>query len=33
MTGVTQPGKMAGWVAPPSRGVHQQPIDYEYVRI
>jgi benzoyl-CoA 2,3-dioxygenase component B len=30
---VTEPGKMAGWVAPPSRGVHQKPIDYEYVRI
>jgi benzoyl-CoA 2,3-dioxygenase component B len=33
MVGVTEPGKMAGWVAPPSRGVHQKPIDYEYVRI
>jgi benzoyl-CoA 2,3-dioxygenase component B len=33
MRPVTQPGKMAGWVAPPSRGIHQKPIDYEYVRI
>ena len=33
MVGVTEPGKMAGWVAPPSRGIHQQPIDFEYVKI
>jgi benzoyl-CoA 2,3-epoxidase subunit B len=33
MSPVTEPGKMAGWVAPPSRGIHQKPIDYEYVRI
>ncbi len=33
MVGVTEPGKMAGWVAPPSRGIHQQPVDYEYVKI
>jgi benzoyl-CoA 2,3-dioxygenase component B len=33
MTGVTEPGKVAGWIAPPSRGVHQKPIDYEYVHI
>ncbi|MDG2261051.1 MAG: benzoyl-CoA 2,3-epoxidase subunit BoxB, partial [Actinomycetota bacterium] len=31
MSGVTEPGKMAGWVATPSRGIHQQPIEYEYV--
>ncbi len=33
MRGVTEPGLMAGWVAPPSTGVHQKPVDYEYVRI
>ena len=33
MVGVTEPGKMAGWVAPPSTGIHQQPVDYDYVRL
>ncbi len=33
MTAVREPGKMAGWVAPPSTGIHQQPVDFEYVRI
>ena len=33
MVGITEPGKMAGWVAPPSTGIHQQPVDYEYVKI
>jgi len=33
MVGVVEPGKMAGWVAPPSRGIHQKPIEYEYVRL
>jgi benzoyl-CoA 2,3-dioxygenase component B len=33
MVGVTERGKMAGWVAPPARGIHQKPLDYEYVRI
>ena len=33
MTGVTEPGKMAGWVAPPTRGIHRKPIDYEYVQV
>ncbi len=33
MTGVTEPGKMAGWLAPPSQGVHQQPVDFDYVQI
>ncbi len=31
--GVTEPGKMAGWVAPPSTGIHQQPVDFEYVKL
>jgi benzoyl-CoA 2,3-epoxidase subunit B len=32
MTRVTEPGKMAGWIAPPSVGIHQRPVDFEYVR-
>jgi benzoyl-CoA 2,3-epoxidase subunit B len=31
--GVTEPGRMAGWVAPPATGIHQQPVDFEYVRL
>jgi benzoyl-CoA 2,3-dioxygenase component B len=33
MVGVTERGKMAGWVGPPSTGIHQQPVDYEYVKL
>jgi hypothetical protein len=32
MTGVTKPGRMASWLAAPASGIHQKPIDYEYVR-
>ncbi|MDQ2754291.1 MAG: benzoyl-CoA 2,3-epoxidase subunit BoxB [Actinomycetota bacterium] len=32
MTGVREPGRMAGWVAAPSTGIHQKPVDYEYVK-
>ena len=32
MGGVTAPGKFANWIAPPSRGINNQPIDFEYVR-
>jgi benzoyl-CoA 2,3-epoxidase subunit B len=28
----TEPGKIAGWVAPPTRGINGQPFEYEYVR-
>ena len=28
-----EPGKMAGWVAPPSKGIHAKPVDFEYVKI
>jgi benzoyl-CoA 2,3-dioxygenase component B len=31
MIQVIEPGKMAGWIAPPKRGIHGLPIDYEYV--
>jgi benzoyl-CoA 2,3-dioxygenase component B len=33
MVGVHEPGKMAGWIAAPSTGIHQKPVDYEYVRV
>ncbi len=33
MVGVSEPGKMAGWVAPPSRGINQKPVEFEYVRV
>jgi benzoyl-CoA 2,3-dioxygenase component B len=33
MQPVREPGRMAGWVAPPGSGVHQKPVDFEYVRI
>lgn len=29
---VTQPGKFAHWIAPPARGINNQPADFEYVR-
>ena len=31
--GVTEPGKMAGWVAPPAQGINQKPVEFEYVRL
>ena len=33
MRRVVEPGKMAGWIAPPERGVNNLPVDYEYVRL
>jgi benzoyl-CoA 2,3-epoxidase subunit B len=30
---VTEPGKMAGWIAPPDRGINANPIEYAYVRL
>jgi len=32
MKRVTEPGKIAGWVAPPARGIHGKPFEYEYVK-
>jgi benzoyl-CoA 2,3-dioxygenase component B len=29
---VIEPGKFAGWIAPPVRGIKGKPIDFEYVR-
>ncbi|MGH6983041.1 MAG: benzoyl-CoA 2,3-epoxidase subunit BoxB [Stellaceae bacterium] len=33
MCPVTVPGKVAGWIAAPERGVNRLPADYEYVRL
>jgi benzoyl-CoA 2,3-dioxygenase component B len=33
MQRVTTPGKMAGWIAPPDRGINNLALDYEYVRL
>ena len=33
MVGVQEPGMMAGWVASPSKGIHEKSIDYEYVKL
>ncbi|MBL8691172.1 MAG: benzoyl-CoA 2,3-epoxidase subunit BoxB [Rhodospirillaceae bacterium] len=32
MRQVVEPGKVAGWIAPPGRGVDHLPADYEYVK-
>lgn len=32
MNRVTQPGKMASWIAPPPRGINGKPLDFEYVK-
>jgi benzoyl-CoA 2,3-dioxygenase component B len=31
MRPVYEPGKIAGWIAPPSKGINDKPVDYEYV--
>ena len=33
MKKVAEPGKMAGWVAPPERGINNLPVEYEYVKL
>jgi benzoyl-CoA 2,3-dioxygenase component B len=33
MQRVTEPGKMAGWIAPPDRGINANAIAYEYVKL
>jgi len=33
MQKVTEPGKIAGWVAPPDRGINNLPVEYEYVKL
>jgi len=32
MKAVTEPGKMAAWIAPPGKGINGQPVNFEYVR-
>ena len=32
MRGVYEAGKMAAWIAPPDRGINNNPVEYEYVR-
>jgi len=32
MQPVIEPGKIAGWIAPPPRGINGMPFEYEYVR-
>jgi benzoyl-CoA 2,3-dioxygenase component B len=29
---VAEPGKFANWIAPPARGINNQPVEFEYVR-
>jgi benzoyl-CoA 2,3-dioxygenase component B len=29
---VLEPGKMANYIAAPSKGIHGKPVDFEYVR-
>jgi benzoyl-CoA 2,3-dioxygenase component B len=33
MVPVTEPGKMAGWIAPPAKGINALPQDFVYVRL
>ena len=33
MQPVRDPGRMAGWIAPPASGIHAKPVEFEYVRI
>lgn len=30
---VIEPGKVAGWIAPPDRGINNQPVEHEYVEL
>jgi len=33
MVAQLEPGKIAGWIAPPARGVNTKPVDFDYVRL
>lgn len=33
MQKVIEPGKFAGWIAPPNKGINGQPLEFEYVRL
>jgi benzoyl-CoA 2,3-dioxygenase component B len=30
---VVEPGRYAGWIAPPTHRINKQPLDMEYVRL
>ena len=30
---ITEPGRFANWIAPPSRGINHRPIDFQYLRL
>ena len=30
---VTEPGKIANWIAPPAQGIKGKPFEFEYVRL
>ena len=30
---VAEPGRFANWIAPPARGINNQPVEFEYVKI
>jgi benzoyl-CoA 2,3-dioxygenase component B len=30
---VTEPGKIANWIAPPKTGVNHRPFEFEYLRL
>jgi benzoyl-CoA 2,3-dioxygenase component B len=32
MGGVVDPGRFAGWIAPPATGIDGLPVDFDYVR-
>ena len=32
MVAVIKPGKMGSWIAPPPRGIHGKPVEFEYVK-
>lgn len=33
MQQVTEPGKIAGWIAPPTKGIDNKPFEFEYVKL
>jgi len=33
MQPVTEPGRMGGWIAPPTAGINGKPVEFEYVRV
>jgi len=33
MQKIVEPGRMAGWIAPPDRGINNLPVEYEYVHL